>query len=116
MMNIAQSGFTVNFPYTFDLQAQHIAWIIHRSLEEGWKELEVTAEAEAAWVDEIVERGGQQSGFSEACTPGYYNNEGKPELADDQLGRLGYPEGPVAYFAYIDQWRTSGEFAGLEFR
>ena len=31
MMSIAQSGFTVNFPYTFDLQAQHIAWIIERA-------------------------------------------------------------------------------------
>jgi hypothetical protein len=29
---------------------------------------------------------------------------------------LGYPEGPVAYFEYLEQWRTSGAFAGLEFR
>jgi len=29
---------------------------------------------------------------------------------------LGFPEGPVAYFQYIDAWRSSGEFAGLEFR
>jgi hypothetical protein len=29
---------------------------------------------------------------------------------------MGYPEGPIAYFHYIDQWRRSGEFAGLEFR
>jgi hypothetical protein len=29
---------------------------------------------------------------------------------------MGYPEGPVAYFQYIDAWRTSGEFEGLEFR
>jgi hypothetical protein len=28
----------------------------------------------------------------------------------------GYPLGPVAYFDYIDGWRTSGEFSGLEFR
>jgi hypothetical protein len=31
------------------------------------------------------------------------------------LGR-GYPYGPSAYFTYIDQWRTSGTFDGLEFR
>jgi cyclohexanone monooxygenase len=29
---------------------------------------------------------------------------------------MGYPEGAAAYFQYIDQWRSSGEFAGLEFR
>jgi hypothetical protein len=29
---------------------------------------------------------------------------------------MGYPEGPVAYFQYIDAWRNSGDFDGLEFR
>jgi hypothetical protein len=28
----------------------------------------------------------------------------------------GYPYGPSAYFAYIDKWRASGTFDGLEFR
>ena len=28
----------------------------------------------------------------------------------------GYPQGPVAYFDYIDAWRNSGDFEGLEFR
>jgi hypothetical protein len=28
---------------------------------------------------------------------------------------VGYPEGPVAYFAYIDRWRTDGLFDGLTF-
>jgi len=27
----------------------------------------------------------------------------------------GYRQGPVAYFRYIDQWRSSGDYAGLEF-
>ena len=47
------------------------------------------------------------------CTPGYYNNEGQD--TGSFLGR-GYPYGPSAYFAYIDKWRTSGTFDGLEFR
>jgi len=47
------------------------------------------------------------------CTPGYYNNEGQG--TGSFLGR-GYPYGPSAYFAYIDTWRTSGTFDGLEFR
>ena len=49
------------------------------------------------------------------CTPGYYNNEGQ-ELGRQELLAGGYPEGPVAYFEYIDGWRTSGDFEGLEFR
>jgi cyclohexanone monooxygenase len=50
------------------------------------------------------------------CTPGYYNNEGGPIGRKERLNMAGYPGGPVAYFQYIDGWRRSGEFAGLEFR
>ena len=47
------------------------------------------------------------------CTPGYYNNEGQDP---GQFLGYGYPYGPSAYFAYIDKWRASGTFDGLEFR
>jgi hypothetical protein len=47
------------------------------------------------------------------CTPGYYNNEGKGHGID---WFLGHPGGAMAYFQYLDQWRTKGDFAGLEFR
>ncbi len=50
------------------------------------------------------------------CTPGYYNNEGGPIGRRERLNASGYPAGPVAYFEYIDRWRSSGEFEGLEFR
>ena len=50
------------------------------------------------------------------CTPGYYNNEGQPLNARARFGMAGYPLGPVAYFEYIDNWRNSGDFEGLEFR
>ena len=50
------------------------------------------------------------------CTPGYYNNEGRPVGRRERLNASGYPAGPVAYFEYIDGWRSSGEFEGLEFR
>ncbi|NUR92417.1 MAG: hypothetical protein HOY71_50810, partial [Nonomuraea sp.] len=54
-------------------------------------------------------------GASADCTPGYYNNEG---IDSGMKGRLniGYPQGAMAYFAYIAEWRTSGAFEGLEFR
>lgn len=48
------------------------------------------------------------------CTPGYYNNEGHPE--DPRIRFfIGYPLGPSAYFAYIEDWRSNGRFEGLEF-
>ncbi|MFT7688596.1 MAG: hypothetical protein ACI9FB_003960, partial [Candidatus Azotimanducaceae bacterium] len=28
---------------------------------------------------------------------------------------VGYPAGAAAYFQYIDEWRSSGDFEGIEF-
>jgi len=50
------------------------------------------------------------------CTPGYDNNDGKPAGRREKLDGGGYPEGPVAVFEFIDKWRKSGRFEGLEFR
>jgi cyclohexanone monooxygenase len=47
------------------------------------------------------------------CTPGYYNNEGQPGRDGDSF--RGYPLGAVAYFEYIERWRTDGTFEGLAF-
>ena len=76
--------------------------------------MEATAEAEQAWLDLLL-AGMRRFGGAADCTPGYYNNEGQPE-GRAVLDMLGYPEGPVAYFAYIDEWRSSGDFEGVEFR
>jgi cation diffusion facilitator CzcD-associated flavoprotein CzcO len=92
-----------------------IAAIVQHAEEIGAEEVEATKEAEQAWVTKLE---GSQRAFlgSPDCTPGYYNNEGRPIGRKEKLGGSGYPEGPVAFFAYIDEWRNSGEFTGLEFR
>lgn len=48
------------------------------------------------------------------CTPGYYNNEGQ-DPGPGAKYHVGYPHGAMAFFRYIDEWRNSGEFEGLEF-
>jgi hypothetical protein len=50
------------------------------------------------------------------CTPGYYNNEGKPMGKREQQNSSGHPGGPIAFFNHLEEWRGTGEFAGLEFR
>ena len=49
------------------------------------------------------------------CTPGYYNNEGREPWPAAKLA-VGFPAGAKPYFDYIDAWRNSGTFEGLEFR
>jgi hypothetical protein len=79
------------------------------------REVEVTKEAEAAWLGRIQPRQGSVIG-SPDCTPGYYNNEGKPLGEDQQLNGSGFIDGAVAYFEYLEAWRSTGHFEGLEFR
>ena len=92
-----------------------VAAVIARTLELGAGEVEVTAEAQAEWL-QILEGATPTFLNNPDCTPGYYNNEGKPIEGRQRLNSVGYPAGPVAYFEYIDEWRRSGEFTGLEFR
>ena len=104
-----------NIPHNLIEAGRTVATVIDHALEIGATEVEVTAEAEAAWVHQL-EFGGRRFGADPTCTPGYYNNEGQEAGRRGLLNSVGYPEGPVAYFRYIDEWRSSGEFEGLDFR
>jgi cyclohexanone monooxygenase len=104
-----------NIPHNLVEAGATIAAILRHALDVGADEVEVTPEAEAAWVD-LLEHGGRRFGNNPDCTPGYYNNEGRSPGRRGLLNSVGYPAGPVAYFDYISRWRTSGDFEGLEFR
>jgi len=104
-----------NIPHNLVEAGATIAAILQHALEVGADEIETTADAEAAWVHRL-EHGGRRFGNNQDCTPGYYNNEGRSPGRRGLLNSVGFPEGPVAYFAYIDGWRSSGRFEGLEFR
>ena len=77
ILSIAQSGFTVNFPYLLDVQARHSAEVIAWALSNDVTQLEATVDAESSWVDTIVARTGASAERAKSCTPGYYNREGQ---------------------------------------
>ncbi len=105
------SNVTQNFAPAGDT----IAAVIAHAESAGAREVEVTAEAEDAWVA-LIESSQRGTLANPECTPGYYNNEGGPIGRREKLNMSGYPEGAVAYFEYIRGWRTKGDFEGLEFR
>ncbi|MEM9135006.1 MAG: NAD(P)/FAD-dependent oxidoreductase [Actinomycetota bacterium] len=104
-----------NVPHNLTEAAKTVTAVIDHALATGADEVECTAEAQAAWVEKL-KAGGRTFGNDQSCTPGYYNNEGIDPGEEARLSALGYPDGPVAYFDYIDAWRTSGDFTGLDFR
>ena len=71
-------------------------------------------EAEQEWVQEIIKMSRLSESFQAECTPGYYNNEGKPNPKSVQNGSYG--AGPVKFFKVIEGWREEGTLAGLELR
>ena len=103
-----------NIPQNFVESGTTIAQIIASAIENNYKTVEASAAAQDAWVALLETNTGSVFGDSN-CTPGYYNNEGQPIGVRERRNSIGYPEGPIAYFEYIDQWRESGEYAGLEF-
>jgi cation diffusion facilitator CzcD-associated flavoprotein CzcO len=114
VLSIAQSGFTVNFPYLLEVQASHVAWVIARALADGVDELEATAEAEAAWVAEILARNQGTSDSARTCTPGYYNSEGTAGPREQQ-GSFFFG-GPTEYADRLRAWRDAATFDGLALR
>jgi cation diffusion facilitator CzcD-associated flavoprotein CzcO len=114
MVQPAQGAYLIsNIPHNLTEAGKTIAMTIKYALDNGFTEIEVAKEAEDAWV-ELLASGADRMRRSPDCTPGYYNNEGRGP-GPGQLN-VGYPQGAMAYFAYLDEWRTSGTFDGLEFR
>jgi cyclohexanone monooxygenase len=107
-----QSGFTVNFPHMIDEQARHCAYILEHARAHGVRVVETSEEAEQAWVDEIVRMAVNNQRFLEACTPGYYNNEGRP--GERSLRNGSYGAGAIAFIKVLEAWRAEGSLAGLE--
>jgi cation diffusion facilitator CzcD-associated flavoprotein CzcO len=102
-----------NVPHNLTEAGLTIAAILREAQTRGAKTVEVTKEAQDAWVELLLTGPGRMIGMSD-CTPGYYNNEGQP-ASEAARYAVGYPQGAAAYFKYIDGWRKSGAFEGLEF-
>lgn len=108
-----QAGFTTNFPHSMDETARHIAFILDQCADGNITTIEPTQDAEDAWVEEIIRLSRINEGFQEACTPGYYNNEGKPDPRSAQ--NSSYGKGPNPFFRLMKEWREEGSMQGLEF-
>lgn len=114
ILSIAQSGFTVNFPYLLDVQAQHTAEVIAWALSNDATELEATVDAVSAWVDTIVARSSANADRAKSCTPGYYNREGQAN-AKTRQGSFFYGT-PTEYADILEASRANGTPEGFEIR
>jgi cyclohexanone monooxygenase len=113
VVGVAQGANLVsNIPHNFVETAATIASVVAHAREHDVAVVEATAAAEDEWVT-LMETAGRSFFGDASCTPGFYNNEGAPMGRREHLNSCGYPAGAMAYFEFMEQWRTSGAFAGL---
>jgi cyclohexanone monooxygenase len=111
-VGVGQNGLSVNMTAMFDDQARHIAYIIQQAKARGAVAVEPTQEAEDAWVEVIKSVAILSRDFQNACTPGYYNNEGG-QRSGGLTGQT-YTPGINKFNALLAAWRDAGDLNGLE--
>ena len=110
-----QAVVTVNYTQLAVLGAEFVARTVAMLEAKGVEVFDVSAEAEDAWVQKILDSFIDGSHVMAACTPSRINNEGHPELMNPRNGNYG--RGLGDYFGYRDllhEWLDAGGFDGLE--
>jgi cyclohexanone monooxygenase len=111
-MGLTQTGSTISVPHMLQEQADHIAFIVRHCLAEGVDHIEATEEAEDDWQEVLEGYNTLRRPFQEACTPGYFNAEGKPKDRRSAIGS-GIYQPSTEFFQWLAEWRHSGDFKGL---
>ena len=110
-----QAVVTVNYTQLAVLGAQFVGSAVGLLEQRGVEVFDVSAEAEEAWTQKILDSFVDSSAVMSACTPSRINNEGHPEAMNPRNGNFG--RGMGDWFAYrerLEQWLDTGSFEGLE--
>jgi len=115
-----QGGLNSTLTLNFEEQVMHMAYIIRTVMDRGAAAAEVTAEAQAAWIEHMRATEVDKTEWIASCTPSYFNNEGKPDVDENgneryrfYLGEL-YGPGWDAFVKLLADWREAGDLQGLE--
>jgi len=109
-MGLTQTGLAPNFTYMLEGQATHIAHVMAEVKAREARSVEPTREAEAEWVERVT-RKTFMTDYQSACTPGYYNGEGKQE--GQGFLEAQDPDGAVRFYEMLARWRQQGDLEGL---
>ena len=112
-LGFTQSAVTVNVPHALGEQASHVVYMLNEAANRGCVRIEPTIEAEQWWQDEMADKARLGVKFFEACTPGYYNNEGKLGNPNGFFSAM-YGAGPIKFFRLLDEWRSTGRLEGID--
>jgi len=110
-----QVGFSINYIEIMEEQVDNLVEIIKGVKRRRASTVEVTAEAEADWVATIIAGAESRLEFLLECTPGYFNNEGRPVRHGKGVADSAFAGGFTMFREILASWRSDGEMAGLKF-
>ncbi len=114
-LGFTQTAVTVNVPHALNEQAKHVTYMLDQMRQKGATRIEATLDAETAWLAEIQDKARLTEKFHAECTPGYYNNEGKPGNPNGFFAGT-YGAGPIKFFRILEDWRATGHMEGAALR
>ncbi len=112
-----QAVVTVNYTQLAVLGGEFIGRAVALLRDQGVAAFDVSADAEAAWTQKILDSWVDGSRVMSACTPSRLNNEGDPGAMNPRNGNYGRGFGD--YFGYrelLRDWLDAGALEGLEVR
>lgn len=119
VIGLNQGGLNSSLTVNFEEQARHIAYIILQTMARGATSVEPSLEAQNAYVQHIRDTAIDRTEWIRACTPSYFNNEGKPDVDENgnekyrfYLGEV-YGPGWDAFMQRLEHWRSQGDMQGL---
>ncbi len=115
-----QAVVTVNYTQLAVLGAEFVGGAVarlerRRGTEADTPVFDVSAAAEEAWVQKILDSYIDGSAFMSMCTPSRLNNEGNPQAMNPRNGNYGRGFGDwFGYRELLESWLDAGTFEGLE--
>jgi cation diffusion facilitator CzcD-associated flavoprotein CzcO len=107
-----QGSWDNNFPFSQEMVATHVAYIVSEALKREIDEVEVTAKAEADWVAYHESKGAHWMIMWRDCTPSYFNNEGTNEQSNLRDGNFG--GGVFEFEEILQNWRAAGDMPAMK--
>lgn len=107
-----QGAIALNFTSLLRLQAEHIVFILSEARKQEATVVEPTPQAVEAWGQRVYESGAPFRAYHANCVPGYYNGYGR---GDGVLTSQVFTEGIHSFRRVLEDWRATGEYAGLTF-
>jgi cyclohexanone monooxygenase len=110
MVDFVQTAVVVSVTHMLDQLAQHNAYIIGETRARGAEVVEVTAEAEQLWQDEMKKYSTIGREVFLSCTPGYITAEG--DFIDNPWSIVNkrYGRGTEKFIKLLRDFRETGQF------